>query len=103
MKPIRDRDLLVARAIHLLGKRRLAGREPCERHAVRGTAHVVEPDGVEGLHGIGIAAVFAAHASHEFGIALATQLNTHLHQFGNTRIDGGEGVVGQQALLEVLR
>ena len=58
---------------------------------------------MEGLHGVGIAAVLAAHAANEVGVALVAQLDAHLHELRHARIDGGEGVVGQQALGQVLR
>ena len=47
--------------------------------------------------------MFAAYAAHDVGIALVAQLDAHLDQLGNARIDGGEGVVRQQALGQVLR
>ena len=63
------KGLLVAGAVHLLRKGGLAGSKARQRDAVRGAADVVEPDRMERLHGIGVAAVLAAHAAHEVGIA----------------------------------
>ena len=58
---------------------------------------------MEGLDRVGVATVLAAHAAHQVGVALVTQLNAHLHELGNARVDGRKRVVRQQLLGEVLR
>ena len=41
---------------------------------------------MEGLDGVGIAAVLATDAADEVGVALMAQFDAHLHELGNARV-----------------
>ena len=56
----------------------LAGCQTGQRHAVGAAGHVVKADGIERVNGVRIAAVLAAHAAGQVGVALVTQLDAHL-------------------------
>ena len=86
-----------------VGDSGLSGSQASQRHTVGAARNIVETNLVEGLDRVRIAAMFATHAAHQVGIALVTQLNAHLHELGNARVDGRERVVRQQLLSEVLR
>ena len=47
--------------------------------------------------------MLAANTADDIRIAFMTELNAHLNELRNTRIDRSEGVVRQDALCEVLR
>lgn len=47
--------------------------------------------------------MLAANTADDIRIAFMTELNAHLNEFCNARIDRSEGVVRQDALCEVLR
>ena len=47
----------------------LAGGQTGQRHAVGAAGHVVKADGVERVDGVRIAAMLAAHAAGQVGVA----------------------------------
>ena len=47
--------------------------------------------------------MLAANTADDIRIAFMAELNAHLNELRNTRIDRSEGVVRQDALCEVLR
>ena len=73
-----------------------------QRHAIRRAADVVKADAIERLDGVGVAAVLTANTANDVGVALVAQLNAHLNQLGNARINRSKRVVRQDALCEVL-
>ena len=67
------------------GQRRAAGLEPGDRHPERRAGHVVEPDAVEEVDRLGVAAVLAADAELEVGLGRAALLDGDLRPGGRRR------------------
>src|ERR1017187_7622828 len=94
------------RALHLgliARDSRLRRRQPRDRHAVRRAGNVIHADAVAELHRTRPPAVLAADADFEFGIGLASQLDSHLHQLADAfLIEDGERIVGEDLVLLVV-
>src|SRR5688572_30318249 len=82
---------------------RLRRREASHRHAVRGAAHVVEPDLVEERDRVRIAAVLTADADLQAGPRCASLFDSGAHELADARhIESLERVRGEDPTLDVV-
>ena len=63
-----------------------------QRHAIGRAADVVEPNTIESLDRVRIATVLTANATDDVGVAPMTELNTHLDELSNARINRSKGM-----------
>ncbi len=83
--------------------RGLGRRQPGDRHAERRARDIVHADVVAEVDAGGVAAVLAADADLEVGLGGASLLCSHLDELTDAGdIEGLEGVVGEEVLLEVV-
>lgn len=61
--------------------------EASQRHTIGRAADVVETDAIESLDGVRIATVLTANTANNIGVTLMTELNTHLDELSNARIN----------------
>lgn len=66
-----------------------------QRHAIGRAADVVEPNTVESLDRVRIATVLTANATDDVGVALMTELNTHLNELSNAGSTVANGLYGK--------
>src|SRR5438552_13589701 len=85
-----------------LPPRRAAGFEAGDRDAERGAGHVVEAGFVEEVHGVGVAAVLAAHADLQVGSGGAAFVHGDADEAADAvAVDGLERGDAEDAELEV--
>src|SRR5690242_16377467 len=68
---------------NLLAERSLRSGEPCDRHAIRRTRHVVQSDLVTEIHRRRIAAVLTADSHLQIAARGTATLHRDLHQFAH--------------------
>src|SRR6266542_4434460 len=91
-----------SRRADLVGQRRMSGGQQRDRHAVRRTAHVIQPDLVAEDHLFGVAAVLAADADLQIGARRASVLDADFEELPHAfLIERLKRVVGEDLLLDV--
>src|SRR5262245_55403521 len=101
-RPGRLRRRRRRRRADLICQRRVSGGQQRDRHAVRRTAHVIQPDLVAEDHRFGVAAVLAADADLQIGARRASVLDADFEKLPHAfLIERLEWVVGEDLLLDV--